>query len=170
MSCSSRICSIENREERLMDYVSGSLESAQAALFEKHLETCAACSEFVSGQKTVWAALDVFEPVPVSPNFDRALYQQIAQTSWWHRFLSFAGSPFRTPAFVRQGLPLMAAAALAVAALVVWDRPAPTPVPQPTTSAEADPSPDQVQRALDDMEMLRDFNHLVVADSAHSKM
>jgi anti-sigma factor RsiW len=162
-------CSFENREERLMDYVSGSLESAQAALFEKHLEICPACSEFVSGQKAVWDALDVFEPVPVSANFDQALYRQIANTSWWTRFLNFAGSPFRAPAFLRQGLPLMAAAALAVAALVVWERPATAPVQQPTVSAEG-PSPDQVQRALDDMEMLNNFNHLVVADSAKSKM
>lgn len=168
-------CSIENREERLLDYVSGSLEMQESALFEKHLETCAACSEFVAGQKAVWESLDLFDPAPVSPAFDRRLYERIAQTSWWDRLVASVSVPFRAPAFLRQGLPLMAAAAVLTTAVIVWERPSPAPAPQPTElSAEAQPDqtlqPDQVQRALDDMEMLREFNHPVVADPAQSKM
>ncbi len=166
-------CSIENREEQLLDYVSGSLDTRDAALFEKHLGTCAACSEFVSGQKSVWEALDLFEPAPVSPAFDRRLYERISQTSWWDRLAASVSVPFRAPAFLRQGLPLVAAVAVLTAAVIVWERPTPAPPPQPSgLSAEADQTlqPDQVQRALDDMEMLREFNHPVVAQPAQSKM
>ena len=118
-------CSIENREEQLLDYVSGSLDTQEAALFEKHLETCAACSEFVAGQKSVWEALDLFEPAPVSPAFDRHLYERISRTSWWDRLVASMSVPFRAPAFLRQGAPLVAAAAVLTAAVIVWERPAP---------------------------------------------
>jgi anti-sigma factor RsiW len=168
-------CSIENREEQLLDYVSGSLETQEAALFEKHLETCAECGEFVTGQRSVWESLDLFEPPPVSPAFDRRLYERISQTSWWDRLVASVSVPFRAPAFLRQGLPVMAAAALLTAAVIVWERPAPAPASQSIElSAEVQPDqtlqPDQVQRALDDMEMLREFNHPVVGVPAQSKM
>jgi len=81
--------------------------------------------------------------------------------------------PFLVSVFPRQGLPLITAAAVLTAALIVWQRPGPAPgPPAPALSAEADQTlqPDQVQRALDDMEMLREFNHLAVADPAQSKM
>jgi anti-sigma factor RsiW len=168
-------CSIENREEQLLDYVSGSLNTQQAALFEKHLETCAACSEFVTGQKSVWEALDLFEPAPVSSAFDRQLYERISRTSWWDRLVASVSLPFRAPAFLRQGLPLMAAAAVLTTAVIVWERPSSAPAPRPAElSAEVQSDqtlqPDQVQRALDDMEMLREFNHPVVSDPVQSKM
>jgi anti-sigma factor RsiW len=165
-------CFIEKREERLLDYVSGSLDTQEAALFEKHLQTCAACSEFVTGQKSVWESLDLFEPAPVSAAFERRLYERIAQTSWWGRLVAAVTVPFRAPAFLRQGLPLITAAAMLTAAVIVWERPSPAPPPPAALSAEADQplQPDQVQRALDDMEMLREFNHLAVADPAQSKM
>jgi len=165
-------CSIENREEKLLDYVSGSLETQEAARFEKHLQTCDACSEFVRGQKSVWNALDLFEPAPVSANFDHRLYERIAKTSWWDRVAAAVSAPFRGPMLVRQGLPLAAAAVLLVAAVLVWDRPAPAPAhEQPGLSAEVENlQPDQIQRALDDMEMLRQFNHAMRTDPAQSKM
>lgn len=161
-----------------MDYVSGSLNAVDAALFEKHLETCAECLEFVAGQNAVWQALDVFEAPAVSANFDRALHQRIAQTSWWDRIAASITSPFRTPSLLRQGLPLMAAAALLTAALVVWERPNPAPAPAPQAATgqlsaeagapDADVSlqPEQMERALDDMDMLREFNHLVISEPA----
>jgi anti-sigma factor RsiW len=167
------ICKLENREERLLDYVTGSLASDDAALFEKHLETCSACSEFVTGQQAVWESLDLFEPAPVSAAFDRRLYERIAQTSWWDRLIASFGTPFRVPAFVRQGLPLAAGAAVLAAGVILWERPSsvPTPQPAPALSAEADTlQPEQLQRALDDMEMLREFNQVVVAEPSPSKM
>lgn len=167
-------CSIENREERLLNYISGSLETQEAALFERHLESCAVCREFVAGQKAVWQDLDLFEPAPVSDDFNRRLYARIAQTSWWDRLTASIATPFRGPAVLRQGLPIITAAAALATAFFVWDRPAhdPASVPQPAALSSRAESlqADQVQRALDDMDMLRQFNHLVNSDSATSKM
>ena len=172
------ICSLDNREERLLDYVSGAIETHDAVLLEKHLEACAECREFVAGQKAVWNALDAFEPASVSPDFDRRLYAAMAQTSWWDRLVASVTTPFRTALFtpraaLRHGLPIIAAAAALTAGFFVWDRPASRSAPpqQSQLTAEADSlQPDQVQRALDDMEMLRQFNSLVSSSSAQSKM
>ncbi len=166
-------CSLDNREERLIDYVSGSLDARDAALFEKHLEACAECREFVAGQKAVWNALDVFEAAPVSADFDRRLYVAMAQTSWWDRIVASVTTPFRMPWWVRHGLPIAAAAAALTAGFFVWERPDAKPAPPQRSqlTAEADSlQPDQVQRALDDMEMLRQFNSLVASGAPQSKM
>jgi hypothetical protein len=51
------------------------------------------------------------------------------------------------------------------------ERTAVTPVEPPQESAQVETfGPEQVQVALDDMQMLLDFNHLVRADSAEPRM
>lgn len=168
-------CPMENREsdELPLNYVSGALDTHQAALFEQHMLSCAVCAKFAREQKAVWGALDLFEPVPVSADFDRRLYQRIDQVatnnaSWWDRM----AAALRSPMLARRGLPIAAAAAVLVAAGVIWERPfATTAKPQTPLSAEVDNiQPDQVQHALDDMEMLREFNHLMRSDAEKPKM
>jgi hypothetical protein len=51
------------------------------------------------------------------------------------------------------------------------DRPAARPAAPVEESAQVETlQPDQVEHAVDDMEMLREFNHLVRAGNAASKM
>jgi anti-sigma factor RsiW len=161
---------MENREgeELLLNYVSGALEAQEAAAFDQHMLTCAACREFAHGQKAVWEALDLFEPAPISADFDRRLYQSIDKLSWWDRFVDALSSPM----VAHRGLPIAAAAAVLVVAGFIWERPtAPPAAPQAPLSAEVQTlQPDQVQHALDDMEMLREFNHLMRTEPSESKM
>jgi anti-sigma factor RsiW len=163
-------CPMENREseELLLNYVSGALNGQEAASFDQHMLTCAACREFAHGQKAVWAALDLFEPASISADFDRRLYQRIEKVSWWGRIVD----AMRSPMLAHRGLPIAAAAALLLVAGVMYERPAATPVKtQSPLSAEAQTlQPDQVQHALDDMEMLREFNHLMRSEPSESKM
>jgi anti-sigma factor RsiW len=163
-------CPIENREgeELLLNYISGALDSQEAASFDQHMLTCAACREFAHGQKAVWVALDLFEPAAISADFDRRLYQRIAKVSWWDRLVD----SFRSPLLAYRGLPIAAAAALLVVAGVIYERPSTAPAkPQSPLSAEVQTlQPDQVQHALDDMEMLREFNHLMRTGPSESKM
>jgi anti-sigma factor RsiW len=44
--------------ELIVDYVAGTLDSATAAAFERHIESCAACREEARLQRAVWLALD----------------------------------------------------------------------------------------------------------------
>src|SRR5580704_1271042 len=164
-------CPMENREaeELLLNYVSGALDAQAAASFDQHILSCAACREFAHGQKAVWQALDLFEPASISTDFDRRLYQRLEKVSWWDRMVAALHSPMLT----HRGLPIAATAAALLVAAVVWERPAAVPPakPQAPLSAEVQTlQPDQVQRALDDMEMLREFNHLMRSDPAESKM
>jgi anti-sigma factor RsiW len=152
---------------RLLDYASGKLESGPRAELEQHLAGCEACREFVSGQQSVWQALDLWEAEPVSPDFDRRLLARLdAQPSWWSRLWS----PFH-PASWRLGLGMAAAAALLiVAGAMVQPRPG-TPPPSLSPSAQAGAlQAEQVEDALDEMEMLDEFYTLVPADGSESKM
>jgi hypothetical protein len=160
-------CLIESQEsaDLLLAYTARKLDPETAAVLEQHVEVCASCRQFAESQKAVWAALDAWEAMPVSADFDRRLYQRIEeQVSWWDRLIR----PFR-PMLVRQGLPIAAAACLAIMAGVLVDRPAYAPVESQSVQAEAVQA-DQVENALDDIEMLREFHHTVRADASRTAM
>ncbi|HUI58565.1 MAG TPA: zf-HC2 domain-containing protein [Bryobacteraceae bacterium] len=162
-------CPRETRENAgwLLDYTSGRLDAEAAAALEKHMEDCPACREFVSGQQAVWKALDAWEASPVSMDFDRRLHQRIEQhVSWWERLTR----PLR-PLVPHHAMPMAAAAGVLILAGVLLERPAVTPTAPRQESAKVEAlRPDQVEHALDDMEMLGQFNRLVRPDTAEPKM
>ena len=153
-------CPIETREnaELLLAYCDRRLDPSRMAILEDHLAICPACREFASAQHAVWEALDSWEAAPVSADFDRRLYRRIEQEgAWWDRFLRLM-----RPLLLSRTLPFAAAATLLVVAGLMFERPQ-KPVP-PTDSDAVEiemVQPDQVVNALDDMEMLRQFNRTV---------
>jgi anti-sigma factor RsiW len=161
-------CPLETRQDReiLVAYSSRALNGDDTQRLETHLKTCSACSEFVRGQRAVFEALDAWEAPPVPVDFDRRVYARIEREgSWWQR-MRFGMS---IPWLYRALLPLTTVAALVVLG-VVLERPSPHRAqPQPAT-AEAALQPDQVVSALDEMEVIDQFNHLMKPDSAPSKM
>jgi anti-sigma factor RsiW len=165
-------CPMENveGEELLLNYVSGALDTQEAASFDAHMLSCAACREFAHGQKAVWRALDLFEPASISADFDRRLYERIEKISCWNRWWDTAVANFSSPMLTHRGLPIAAAAAVLAIAGFIWEHPSATPAkPQSPLSAEVQTlQPDQVQHALDDMEMLREFNHLMRSEPSDS--
>jgi len=157
-------------EELLLNYVSGALDAQAAASFDEHMLSCAACREFAHGQKAVWGALDLFEPASISADFDRRLYQRIEKISWLGRLWDGAVAGFSSPMLTHRGLPVAAAVAVLAIAGFIWEHPAARPAqPQSPLSAQVQTlQPDQVQHALDDMEMLRGFNHLMRSEPSDS--
>jgi anti-sigma factor RsiW len=153
-------CLIDNREsgELLLAYCARKLDAENAALVERHIGICPACREFANSQRALWEALDTWEAAPVSPDFDRRLYQRIEkEVSWW----SLLMRPFR-PILVRQGLPVAAVALMAVMAGALLQRPVlrQQPVKPQPESAQLEPvQPEQVEHALEAMQMLSDFSH-----------
>ena len=103
----------------------------------------------------------------MTPDFDRRLYRRIdREVSWWNLLVR----PLR-PAFVRQGLPIAAAACLVVMVGVLLQHPASAPPAAPPQSAQVETlQPDQVEHALDAMRMLGEFSYRVRGDAADSKM
>jgi hypothetical protein len=147
--------------ELLLAYCARKLDADGMAAVEQHTRGCPACLKFVGGQRAVWEALDSWEAVPVSPDFDRRLYARIEQeVSWWSRLV---------PLMWRQGLPVAAAAGLVLVAAVLLERPAGVPVFRAPVSAQVDVvGPDQAEHALEEMEMMRELNRLVVSEAAEA--
>jgi anti-sigma factor RsiW len=153
-------CPIENSVE-LLAFSARQLEPPDAAKLQKHLESCSACREFVEKQQAVWEALDLWDAPPIAADFDRRLYQRLEQKeSWQDRWLG----PLRM-LLVRQGLPIAAAACLIVVAGLVSQRPADVARPRTAQAAVENLQPDQVDHALDDLQLLGDFTSAAHSDA-----
>lgn len=163
-------CPLESDQpERLLDYVAQRLSQTERVELHFHVASCDACRRWVDGQREVWSALDEWKPVEASTGFNRSVYAQVAReqqsdwmTAWWHTLAArWSMAEFR---------PAMAMAALCVvtaAGMLVYSR-----ASQPeTTEASQAPSRmervdlEQVERALDDVELLK---NLGTADATHS--
>jgi anti-sigma factor RsiW len=148
-------CPIKTRQdtEWLLDYSAGRLDRERAALMERHLETCRVCARFVEAQSVVWNALSRWEARELSPDFDRRLYRKIEQAkpaSWLDRLFA----PLQP--LWRPVVPVAAACLLIVAGVALHT---PQAVMHPRNSQARVESiePEQVERTLDDMQMLREL-------------
>ncbi|MCX6621385.1 MAG: hypothetical protein NTY38_09945 [Acidobacteria bacterium] len=104
-------------------------------------------------QGAVWTALDAWEAPPVSADFNRRLYARIeteAQAGWWQRLFA-PRNGFRW----RQTCSLATACMVLVAVLLFNSPVAPPARPQPKTESV---DIEQVERSLEDMEMLQQLN------------
>jgi|SRR5581483_4267093 len=155
-------CPIERHEnpELLLAYCTGKLDSETRLALERHMAVCPACREFQTGQQAVWEALDAWEAMPVSTDFNRRLYRRIeeeaAHASWWSRLARPFRAMFEAPLMSRS-VPLAAAACLLVLAGVILEQPNNFTNSEESAATIETIQPDQVERTLDDMEMLRQF-------------
>ncbi len=118
-------------------------------------------NQIEAAKRSVDAALDLWEAPPVSAEFDRKLYQRIAEEKqpWWHFLLH----PQRL-------VPVGAAAVVLIAAGLWIERPGVAPAPPPHSAAAEALPPDQAASALQEMELMQEFNRLVRADAAEPLM
>jgi hypothetical protein len=142
-------CPLQSGDEGaiLLSYLDRRLDPDSMEALDRHLVACPDCARVVDAQRTVWKALDQWEPLAVSADFDDRVMARIAaeKPSWWRRAVTLP-SPWWKPA-----MPL-AAACVALVAVAVWRGPGPRENPLPTMdSAEAQ----QVEDALTDVDMLR---------------
>ena len=160
-------CPIRTEEtaDLLLAYTARRLDPARTAMLEDHMNVCTHCAEFRAGQELVWQALDAWEAPPVTPDFNRRLYQRIeteAAAPWYRRL-------FTTPlAMWKPAIPL-AAACLVIAAGFILDHPVAVNPPGATPAirvsvAEAE----QVESALDDLQLLRQLDTSATSGSSES--
>jgi hypothetical protein len=136
-------CPLQSGDEGaiLLSYLDRRLDLDSMEALDRHVLACPDCARVVDAQRTVWKALDQWEPIAVSADFDERVMARIAgeKPSWWQR------------AWWKPAMPL-AAACMALVAVAVWRGPATRENPLPTMdSAEAQ----QVEDALTDVDMLR---------------
>lgn len=162
--------------ELILDYCSDRLHREQPELaveFERHLsqDGCEDCARVVEAQRSVWTALDGFEAPAVSADFDARLWQRIEESEarpWWRRMFDGPAAGWSAmvswkPAFVT------ASACAAVFAVMLMVRPdamrqsggEDQPVVTKASVSATAVDFDQVEKALDDIDML---NQMGVVD------
>jgi anti-sigma factor RsiW len=151
-------CPIEGDEgeELILAYGARTLAPEQQIELERHLETCGSCREKAEAQRAVWSALDAWTPTVVSPNFDERLFRRIAseeQSAWWQRLIAVNWS-------WRPAVPVAVACAALIAAFLLKS-------PALRTEAQPKLQIEQVEHALDDMDMLKQLGVESATDKAH---
>lgn len=160
-------CPIRSEEtaELLLAYTARRLDPARTTMLESHMDVCAECAEFRAGQELVWQALDAWEAPPVTPDFNRRLYQRIeaeAAEPWYKRLFA---SPV---AMWKPAVPLAAACLLVVAGFVLDHPNSPNPpASQPALHVSVSEA-DQVENALDDLQLLRQLDSSTTSGSSES--
>jgi len=159
-------CPIRTQENKhwLLDYAVGRLDREHAALLARHVETCGECARFVEEQQHVWNALGQWEVDPLSAGFDRRLYRAIdAQpVSWKYRL-------FRPLAPLWRPVIPLAAACLLIVVGVVLHAPQAKRTAAPSQAAVEEIEAEQVERTLDDMQMLRELEMAPKQEGTTSK-
>jgi anti-sigma factor RsiW len=148
-------------EELLLRYAAGKLDAESRAALETRLAGCQECREFVAAQSAVARALDAWEAPAVSTGFDRALYRRIErETKWWERIFPRAAW--------RRSLPVAGAACLVLMAVIIANRPAAVESPAPYQAGQL--RADQVERAVDDLALIEEFDGLVRPEAEDSRL
>jgi hypothetical protein len=110
----------------------------------------------------------------VSADFDSRLYRRIEnEVSWWDLLLR----PFR-PMTLRRSLPATAMTCLLVVVGVILERPSVSPAPPADVTYDVthdvtqvdSVQPEQVERALDAMDILNEFSRHVRTDKPNSRL
>jgi hypothetical protein len=138
--------------------------SAEHREFFAYLEQSPECRVMHEQQQAVWEALALWEPVEPSAGFDRGLYAKIERSpaKFWD-LRSWAGWQPGWFAVPRPSLAAGLAALLLIAATIVTYQPRRTAdqVAAQQRRIETE-SVHQIDQALDDIEMLADFDGLVL--------
>ncbi|HEU5021395.1 MAG TPA: hypothetical protein VFT60_05875 [Bryobacteraceae bacterium] len=149
-------------EDVLLEYVAGALAGAQLAELELHTKECSRCDALVASQAAVWRSLNEWKPEPVSAGFNRELWRRIdadaAAPSWW------AGLRFW-----KQVAPLAVVLALVVTGFVM-DRQSHPPAATSAAAAVSASEADQLERALDDLQLLEAVDSVAPAKPAADVM
>jgi anti-sigma factor RsiW len=161
-------CPLKSRDqiELLLEYSAQQLTRERAASVDRHLEGCADCRRFVEEQQAVWAALDSWKGPEVTSGFDERLYRRIENDRpWWEALVR----PLRAFGSHR-GLVAAAAACLVITAGVVLENASrPVAPPKPDT-AVVDVQPEQVEKALDAMDVLSEFSRKARTEGAGPRL
>ncbi|MFN3325008.1 MAG: anti-sigma factor family protein [Bryobacteraceae bacterium] len=145
------------QQEALVAYSAGRMGAARARELERHIADCEHCARFCREQQAVWGALDGWQAAAISRDFDHRLMARIEahtrRPQWLRWTEALAGWRVAAPA-------LALGLVVAVGIFVTGDG-APDPGLTARSVEIAEPVDfDQVESALDDLEMLRQFGSI----------
>jgi anti-sigma factor RsiW len=163
-------CPLQREEtaDVLLDYSAGRLDAARTTMLETHMETCVECSRFRLEQTAVWDALDVWEPAPVSLDFNRRLWQRIdaaAQAPWYRKLAD--GWRFGN---WKPVLPLTAAILVIAGGFLLDHQGNRTTTRGPDVPGVSVTEADQLEQTLDDIQMLHQLDSLTTPSGNSKQM
>jgi hypothetical protein len=140
--------------------------TAEHQAFFAYLETSPECRAMYEQQQAVWEALDLWEPAEPSVGFDRALYATIERgeanepAGVW----GWLGRPAEWLGGLRPSLAAGLAALLLIAGTIVTYQPqrGESPVAMQRIESPESDYVEQIDQALEDIEMLADFEALAL--------
>jgi anti-sigma factor RsiW len=142
----------------LLEHSAGRLDPARAALIEEHIEKCPECASFRMEQAAVWNALDLWQPAPVSLDFNRRLWQRIDATPWYAGVMDAIRFANWKPV-----MPLTAAI-LVIAVGFLLDNPGGQTSAPGVSFKEAS----QVEQTLEDLQLLHQLDSAVTSGNSRS--
>ena len=162
------LCPLKSEEkmELLVDYTARRLSPLSAAVLEEHMESCVDCAIFRNEQAAVWLALEQWEPVAVSSEFNRKLWRKIDEerAAPWYTKAGFRNLANQMGGAAWKPVFPLAAAVFVVCAGFVLDHANPhvTIPTQPASISEGSgvsiSEAEQLQRTLDDIQLLKQFD------------
>ncbi len=147
----------------LLEYCARKLDAGKAATVEIHLRMCESCQELVKAQRAVYESLDVWNGIEASPDFNRRMYARIeaedrrSHLSRWASMLAARWSPFSW----RPAMTFAAACAMLAAALCIRGPLHHQNVVQEPQAKIERVDVEQVERTLQDLDMLKQLNPAV---------
>ena len=150
----------EENAELLLAYCSRKLDWELTQLLDRHIEHCPACHAMAESQRVVWEALDAWEVMPVSRDFNRRLYRRIEDESSSRSWARLVPAGFR----FRPAVGLAAACAMVFVAFLVRGPEYHDDNSSPASVEVQDI--EQAERALEDLEMLKQLGPLAMSESA----
>lgn len=174
-------CPLQKTEgaDLILDYCSNRLEPDQVIAFERHFQNCEECARVVEAQMAVWKALDSYEAMPVSDDFDEKLWKRIEESEsrpWWRRIVDGPTLGWSSVFAWKPAMVTVSACAAVFAVMVVT-------TPSSSTDSGGKPSPvvvekamserpavdlDQIEGTIEDMDMLKQMG--VVDDNVTGAM
>ncbi|HVW86936.1 MAG TPA: hypothetical protein VHB50_19755 [Bryobacteraceae bacterium] len=151
----------------LLDYSAGRLDRARSAMLESHMAACEECAAFRVEQGVLWEALDAWQPAPASADFNRRLWSRIEMASRgpWYRWLA----DFSPARVWMRACAVAAIALLLVAGLMLEHSGRLAPHRNMRVNGVSITEADQLERTLDDIQLLRQVDAPAAAESGDSR-
>lgn len=154
------LCPMQNSHEfsYLFDYTAQKLTPEARAAVESHLATCVECRDALESQRQVWSALNSWNALPVSSDFDRKLYSRIEDeepATFWERAFVRPYESLRR----RSAVMPFAAACVTICAAFLLQVPSYMPVQTYHDRSRLEAvEAEQLDRTLEDLDMLRQLS------------
>lgn len=164
-------CPLQTNEgaDLILDYCSNRLEPDQVIAFERHVQSCEECARVVDAQMAVWKALDSYDAMPVSEDFDEKLWKRIEESEarpWWRRIVDGPALGWSSVFAWKPAMVTVSACAAVFAVMVVTSpssssstdsgsKTPPVVVEKAMSERPAAVDLDQIEGTIEDMDMLK---------------